>query len=702
MEREHNAEAGFAKQNCHDWLLGSPAVRSPQSEQTQGDIVKHRNTPFNSKALSAVVAATLAASGAASATPAAQPERGSGHFIKPIKHVVIIFQENASFDHYFATYPDAKNSDGTHFVAREDTPTVNGLTDGNELFPERVRVRLHDFNPNVPVGTSTGLDPNGGANPFRMTHDQVVTCSNNHGYTGEQLTTDSGFMDQFPQQNAQQGAGCATDGSTVMGYFDGNTVTAMWNWAQRFAMSDNSWGTTYGPSTPGALNLISGQTAGAVVHTFAGAKGPTGQLSDTVHASTLANTFFVGKTNPAVWSDMVGSAQPVSVQTGTLTTDLDPYLDDCGGDKGGTVAGQFTVELTGKNIGDLLNEKGITWGWFAGGFRTAAAKNPVTTDPQHPLAGVSNDPFGIPTFGGAANDGQATNAGTLQFTPAVCAAAHVLHPDATTSFDGNAAIVHPVRTDYNAHHEPFQYYASTRNPHHLPPTSVAMIGKSDQANHQYDLLDFYTALGSGNLPAVSFLKGINRDDGHPGGESDPLAEQRFLVQTINLLQRSPEWETTAVFIAWDDSDGWYDHATPPLANPSAAAGFDAVSSANGGNCGTPQPDALQGRCGFGPRLVLNMVSPWAKVNYVDHTLTDQSSLLRFIEDTWNLNYIDGPATFDPQNGVRKPAFKLIPQAQSFDVVTGSFDNMFDFDDRPNLERFILDPVSGAVIRDGRR
>ena len=637
-----------------------------------------------------MVAATAVASDA---------DRGTNPTPRPIKHVVIIFQENASFDHYFGTYPDAKNSDGTRFVARADTPSVNGLTDGNDQFPERVAVGLHNFNPNMTVGAPTGLDPNGGANPFRMTREQVVTCSNNHDYRFEQLATDSGLMDKFPQQNATNGAGCATDGSTVMGYFDGNTVTALWNWAQRFAISDNSWGTTYGPSTPGALNLISGQTAGAVVHTFSGTKGATGQLTDSVLSATIPDVFFVGPTNPVVAADVVGSAQPVNVQTATLSTDLDPYLDDCGNDKGGTVANKMTVEMTGKNVGDLLNEKGVTWGWFAGGFRTASAANPTTTDPTHPLAGVSNDPFGTPIFGGAANDGQATGIGTPGFNHAVCAAAHVLHPDATTSFDGTASIVHPVRTDYNPHHSPFQYYATTRNPHHLPPSSVAMIGQTDQANHQYDLLDFYAALANGNLPAVSFLKGINRDDGHPGGESDPLAEQRFLTQTINLLQRSGEWASTAVFIAWDDSDGWYDHAAPPLLNPSAAPGFDAVSPANGGNCGTPQPDALLARCGFGPRLVLNMLSPWSKVNYVDHTMTDQTSVLRFIEDNWGLNYIDGPAVRDPANGRREPGFKLAPQKQSFDVVTGSFDNMFD--DRPHRERLFLDPVSGAVLKDQR-
>jgi phospholipase C len=660
-----------------------------------------RETSGRSRALATLVSAFLAASVVSTASIANDSERQSGFSKRPtIKHVVIIFQENASFDHYFATYPDAKNTDGTHFVARGNTPTVNGLTDGNSQFPERVNVALHDFNPNSPVGEPSGLNPNGGANPFRMTRDQVVTCSNNHDYKGEQIATDSGFMDMFPQVNATNGAGCATDGSTVMGYFDGNTVTAMWNWAQRFAMSDNSWDATYGPSTPGALNLISGQTGGAVLHTFTGTTlSATGQLTDTVQTSSLPDTFFVGPTNPKVATDLANNAAHVLLQTGTLTTDEDPYLDDCGNDKGGTVAGKLTVEMTGKNVGDLLNEKGVTWGWFAGGFRTAKTANPITTDPAHPMAGVSNDPFGEPSFGGMTNDGQSENVGRQNFVPAVCDAAHVLHPDAVGSFDGLAA-VHPIRTDYNAHHEPFQYYATTRNPHHLPPSSVSMIGRTDQANHQYDVIDFFTALKHGNLPAVSFLKGINRDDGHPGGESDPLAEQRFLAEVINNLQQSPEWAETAVFIAWDDSDGWYDHATPPMVNPSAAPGFDAVSASGGGNCGTPKPDALQGRCGLGPRLVLNMVSPWAKVNYVDHTQTDQTSILRFIEDNWNLNYIDGPAIRDPSNGLRKPGFRVAPQKQSFDVVTGSLDNMFDTE--PHLGRFILDPRSGAVIGDDRR
>ena len=69
-------------------------------------------------------------------------------------------------------------------------------------------------------------------------------------------------MDKFVEFT---GAGLRKSASEVMGYYDGNTVTAIWNYAQHFAMSDNSFGTTFGPSTPGALNLISGQTHGATV-----------------------------------------------------------------------------------------------------------------------------------------------------------------------------------------------------------------------------------------------------------------------------------------------------------------------------------------------------------------------------------------------------------------------------------------------------
>src|SRR5206468_1710356 len=123
------------------------------------------------------------------------------------------------------------------------------------------------------------------------------------------------------------------------------------------------------------------------------------------------------------------------------------------------------------------------------------------------------------------------------------------------------------KPDYIPHHQPFQYYKSTTNPHHLPPSSIQMIGKGDQANHQYDLEDFWRAAEKGELPAVSFLKAPGYQDGH-AGYSDPLAEQHFLVETVNRLQSHSAWKDLAIVIAYDDSDGWYDHVMPPIVSPS--------------------------------------------------------------------------------------------------------------------------------------
>ncbi|HZE34014.1 MAG TPA: alkaline phosphatase family protein [Actinoallomurus sp.] len=62
---------------------------------------------------------------------------------------------------------------------------------------------------------------------------------------------------------------------------------------------------------------------------------------------------------------------------------------------------------------------------------------------------------------------------------------------------------------------------------------------------------------------MSFLKAAAYQDAH-GANSDPLDEQQFIVNTINKLQKSPDWKSTAVVIAYDDSDGWYDHVAPKI------------------------------------------------------------------------------------------------------------------------------------------
>jgi phospholipase C len=488
----------------------------------------------------------------------------------PIKHLVVIFQENRSFDHYFGTYPNATNPAGEPaFHAKDDTPTVNGLTQG-----------LIDQNNNH--NASKILFP-----PFRFDRSQNYTCDQNHDYTPEQQAFDSGLLDLFPEFTATP---CSStvypDVSTlgvgvVMGYYDGNTVTALWNYAQHFALNDNFFGTNFGPSTPGVLNLISGMTGNA-------------------DPATEVNT----------GSDVVNNS---------VLNDPDPFYDDCRGTE------YVGMSSSNKNIGDLLNAKGITWGWFQGGFT--------------PSSVVSGK--------------------------AVCATT-------TNRMDGTP------ETAYSAHHDGFEYYASTANIHHTPPTGLSEIGHSGQANHQYDLSFFQQAALAGDLPAVSFVKANRAQDGHPANSSS-LDEQQFLVNMLNFLQSLPEWRETAVVITWDDSDGWYDHVAGPIVNQSASTPDAATGP---GMCGTGihSLEGIQSRCGYGPRIPMLVISPFARRNFVDHTITDFSSVPRFIEDNWGLPRIS--------NG-------------SFDVIAGPINNMFDFDDkRDDDDTVLLDPVTGQVVAIG--
>ena len=69
---------------------------------------------------------------------------------------------------------------------------------------------------------------------------------------------------------------------------------------------------------------------------------------------------------------------------------------------------------------------------------------------------------------------------------------------------------------------------------------------------------------------MSFLKARGFQDGH-AGYSDPLAEQSFVVDTINQLQMLPQWKDMAIIIAYDDSDGWYDHVMGPIVSQAGSA-----------------------------------------------------------------------------------------------------------------------------------
>ncbi|WP_459772771.1 phospholipase C [Asaia astilbis] len=517
----------------------------------------------------------------------------------PIKHVVVIFDENVSFDHYFATYPQAANPEGEPvFLPRLGTPAANTL----------LRANLLVTNPN----TNPANGPNA-ALPFRLDRSQASTADQNHGYTAEQMAYNGGKADLFPLytgNGSPGGVGAFATHGQVMGYFDGNTVTALWRYAQRFAMSDNAYTDTYGPSTPGALEIVSGQTNG--LHIVASAE----------KRSTVAHP-----------SPFIPDGQGHDDQGGlTMVNDIDPNGDVC------SVPGE-QVWLEGRNVGDLLTVKGVSWGGFMAGFDLSHRNHNGTSGCQR------------------------------------------------TTY---SSIVAQTVVDYIPHHNWFQYYPSTSNPKHLRPSGVEAIGQTmgvdgktkDPANHQYDLEDFIAASKSGHMPAVSFLKLPAYQDAH-AGYSDPLDEQEGVVRIVNFVQSRPEWKDTAIIIAYDDSDGWYDHAFVSPQHSSHDAEADQLDGP--GQCGkAPAPlgvkgKPVNGRCGPGTRTPLLVLSPWARKNAIDHTLLTQSSVLRFIENNW-------------LEGTRLGG-------GSFDADANDLDGLFDFKSTPDVTPLYLAPKDGSVLRD---
>jgi len=125
---------------------------------------------------------------------------------------------------------------------------------------------------------------------------------------------------------------------------------------------------------------------------------------------------------------------------------------------------------------------------------------------------------------------------------------------------------------------------------------------------------FMTDLKGGHLPQVSWLIPPEPYNEHPGLGVSVCAGENWTVQQLNAIQQSPYWPHTLVVLIWDDFGGFYDHVAPP------------------------QYDIM----GLGPRTPALIISPWTRAGSnadggsIDHTLYEASSVLRFIENRWDL------------------------------------------------------------------
>ncbi|HSN21256.1 MAG TPA: alkaline phosphatase family protein [Usitatibacter sp.] len=158
--------------------------------------------------------------------------------------------------------------------------------------------------------------------------------------------------------------------------------------------------------------------------------------------------------------------------------------------------------------------------------------------------------------------------------------------------DALAGHPHPV---FQYHHQPFAYFANYAD------------GTAAKREHLLDEADFRKAVAEGSLRAVSFVKPIGPLNEHPG-YADVISGQEHIASLVKAIMASPQWKSTAIIVTYDENGGRWDHVAPPKGD----------------------------RWGPGSRVPAVIISPYAKRGYVDHTVYDTTSILRFIEKRWGL------------------------------------------------------------------
>jgi phospholipase C len=171
------------------------------------------------------------------------------------------------------------------------------------------------------------------------------------------------------------------------------------------------------------------------------------------------------------------------------------------------------------------------------------------------------------------------------------------------------------------------------------------VRNDGQVGNVQSVSNFYTAAKAGTLPAVSWIQPSGDLSEHPPLGSTS-AGQSFVTSVINAVGDSPDWNSTAVFVAWDDWGGFYDHVAPPTVDQN----------------------------GYGLRVPGFLVSPYAKQGYVDHQTLSFDAYLKFIEDDFL-----GGQRLDPANDGRPDARPTVRENVS---ILGDLASEFDFTQSP--------------------
>jgi len=182
---------------------------------------------------------------------------------------------------------------------------------------------------------------------------------------------------------------------------------------------------------------------------------------------------------------------------------------------------------------------------------------------------------------------------------------------------GDASWVHPcfdiptIEDRLRDANVPWSYYAATSTQPGYVWSAFSSIKPVFYGNawkrHVFPVDQVTRDIGSGSLASVSWIMPRFQLSDHPG--SNFCYGENWATQVVNTIMKSPAWKSTAIFLTWDEWGGFYDHVKPPTVD----------------------------HFGYGFRVPLIVLSPYAKQGYVDHRTGEFDSMLRFIEDNWGLD-----------------------------------------------------------------
>jgi acid phosphatase len=436
--------------------------------------------------------------------------------LKSIRHIIVIYQENWSFDSLYGKFP------GANGLARSSPASLNqtdrfdlslagqsgmpfSLVSGTAVLttpPQPLNAGAIDtrFAPGLnTLLPFDALDPsNSSLQPNDTTGDLV------HRYWHEQSQIDHGTMDWFVTWSDNPGL--------TMSYFDATNMPEGLL-AQRYTMADNFFHAAFGgsflnhqflvaaaapvyPSAPASMQatldydgqLLVNATTGKIVHD--GNITPIGGQSFTVLGATFDKNYAV---NTIYSANLV----PTFVNLATSAASLLPSLNDS---NPGDVVRPYIP-----TIGDRLNAAHVSWKWYSGGWDNA-------------LASTASNP---------ANNGVPAN-------PA------------------------PVDPLFQWHHQPLAYYDN------FAPWKKG-VRNPVSAAHLQDENNFFRDLKHDNLPAVIFIKALGPDNEHPG-YAGLLQGQQHVADLVAAVKKSDYWEDSLIIVTYDEHGGRWDHVTPPNNN----------------------------------------------------------------------------------------------------------------------------------------